>query len=197
MAEGAPPGWYRTEADPDGIERYWNGVAWSEETRDVMAPPVVAAKASSGERLTPHGRRVGSPGARIGARLLDVIIVGIISVPIVDVSVDGGQLAYPTMRDAVLAVAVGAAYEILFTAFMGATPGKMALGLEIVRKETGQTPLGLVPAVMRWAPNLLGVVNTSLGFVVFLASAVLLFADRMRRTVFDFAGQTYVVRKQR
>ena len=36
-----------------------------------------------------------------------------------------------------------------------------------------------------------------MGALVTLASLILVFADGMRRSVFDFVGQTYVVRKPR
>ncbi|NND03801.1 MAG: hypothetical protein HKN91_13545 [Acidimicrobiia bacterium] len=50
---------------------------------------------------------------------------------------------------------------------------------------------------MRWLPNIVSSLSANLGLLVFLASLVLLFADKYRRTVFDFVGQTYVVRKPR
>ena len=89
---------------------------------------------AAGDRLTPHGREVASAWARIGARLIDVIILGIITSIFVDVNVSGTDLGYVETSDAILAVVIGAAYEILFTALRSATPGKMLLGLEIVRK---------------------------------------------------------------
>lgn len=198
MAENAPPGWYQAETDPPGTERYWDGDRWSEETRAALAPPPTAVpSAVPGGRVTPHGREVASAWSRIGARLIDIVIIGLISLPLVDVTFENGQVAYADTSDAILAVLLGAAYEILFTALRSATPGKMAVGIEIVRKQDGGSPLGFGPAAMRWVPNLVNAISTGLGSLVFLASLVLLFADRYRRTVFDFVGQTYVVRKSR
>jgi uncharacterized RDD family membrane protein YckC len=197
VAENAPPGWYQAETDPPGTERYWDGNQWSADTRAAIAPPPMAA--ALGDRATPHGREIASAGSRIGARLLDSVIVAVLSAPIVvsNASFDGGQIVYDNALVPWVAAAIGALYEILFTALRSATPGKMLLGIEIVRKDDGKTPLGWATAALRWSPNLLGYLYSGLGTLVFLASLVLVFADRMRRTVFDFVGQTYVVRKGR
>jgi len=198
VAENAPPGWYQAETDAPGTERYWDGTQWSADTRAAAAPPPMAA--AIGDRVTPHGREIASAGARIGARLVDLVIIAVVSAPIIvsNASFDGGQIIYDNNAIPWVAAAVGALYEILFTALRSATPGKMVLGIEIVRKDDGRTPLGWSTAGLRWAPNLLAYTPfTGLGTLVFLASLVLLFADRMRRTVFDFVGQTYVVRKDR
>ena len=198
MAENAPPGWYQAETDPPGTERYWDGTQWSADTRAAAAPPPMAA--ATGDRVTPHGREIASAGARIGARLVDSVIIAVVSAPIIvsNASIDGGQVVFDNAAIPWVAAAIGALYEILFTALRSATPGKMLLGIEIVRKEDGQTPLGWSTAALRWSPNALTYTPfSSLGTLVFIASLVLLFADRMRRTVFDFVGQTYVVRKGR
>lgn len=198
LPENAPPGWYQAETDPPGTERYWDGSGWSDETRSALAPPPVqSAPVPGGGRVTPHGREVASPWARIGARLIDVIIVSVIASIFVDVNVSGDQIGYVETGDAILATVLGAAYEILFTALRSATPGKMLLGLEIVRKTDGGSPIGFAPAGMRWLPNIASSLAPNLGLLVFVASLVLLFADKYRRTVFDFVGQTYVVRKPR
>ena len=197
MAENAPPGWYQAETDPPGTERYWDGTQWSADTRAVASPPPMAAV--SGDRITPHGRPIAGAGARIGARILDSIFLGIISAPIVasNASFEGGQLVYDSSAIPWLVAALGAAYEILFTALRSATPGKMILGIEIVRKEDGRTPLGFATAGLRWVPNLVSYVLPNLGILLTLASLILLFTDRLRRSVFDFVGQTYVVMKNR
>ena len=199
LAENAPPGWYQAETDPPGTERYWDGSTWSEETRAALGPPpsaVPSAPAAAGVRYAPNGRELASVGRRIGARLIDALIVGLISFVLVDIDVSGGQTGYVETSDAILALVLGAAYEILFTAFRSATPGKMALSIEIIRKSDGGSPLGFAPAGMRWLPNLVNVFSAALSGLIAIASLVLLFADKYRRTVFDFVGQTYVVRKQ-
>jgi hypothetical protein len=37
VTENAPPGWYRSETDAPGIERWWDGEQWSAQLRN--APP--------------------------------------------------------------------------------------------------------------------------------------------------------------
>lgn len=204
MPENAPPGWYQAETDVPGTERYWTGTEWSADTRPAMAPPPQAAAA--GDRMTPQGRVLASPWARIGARLIDGIIMTIVTVALlwgeVDVDRTSGAFSggdFSSFRLIVVAL-VGIAYEVGFTALKGATPGKMALSIEIVRQNDGQTPLGLGTAVQRWLPNAVGLVPGAIGglsFFIGLASLVLIFADNMRRSVSDFVGQTYVVQKNR
>ena len=93
------------------------------------------------------------------------------------------------------------AYEIGLVGLKSATLGKMVVGIEIVRKVDGQAPVGLATAVMRWLPFAIGYIPittvSNLSTLVLLASLVLVFADDLRRSVYDFAGQTYVVRKPR
>jgi len=197
VAENAPPGWYQAETDPAGTERYWDGSSWSVDTRDAAAPPTTSIAA--GGRVTPHGRPLASPASRIGARLIDLLIVAIVSAPFVwsNASFEAGEILYDNAAVPWIAAAIGAVYEVMFTALRSATPGKMLLRIEIVRQADGKTPLGFGVAAMRWLPNVLGYVfvDSGIGSLVFIASLILLFADRMRRTVFDFVGQTYVVRR--
>ncbi len=199
LAENAPPGWYQAETDPPGTERYWDGGGWSDETRSAMAPPpsgTPSAPAPAGVKMTPHGRELASAWSRIGARLIDGVILFIVLGLLFGFDINSPNRDVTT-TDLLLSAVLGGAYEILFTALRSATPGKMALGLEIVRQNDGGSPLGFGPAGMRWLPNVVSVVSVNLSGLVGLASLVLLFVDKYRRTVFDFVGQTYVVRKSR
>lgn len=206
MAENAPPGWYQAETDPPGTERYWDGTEWSADTRSAMAPPPQTAVGAPGERMTPHGRVLASPWTRIGARIIDGIIVAIVTAPLVFNEIDfdttsnvfgGGSFSSTRL---IIAALIGIAYEVGLTALKGATLGKMAVGIEIVRQNDGHTPLGFGTAAQRWLPNAVGLFPgalASLSGLIGLASLVLVFADNMRRSVFDFVGQTYVVQKVR
>lgn len=198
VAENAPPGWYQAATDPPGTERYWDGNQWSADTRPAATSPAAPPEVATGDRVTPHGRQIASAGSRIGARLIDVLIIVLISAPLVfpNMTIENGVVTYENFAIQWLVAAIGAAYEILFTALRSATPGKMLVGIEIVRKSDGHVPIGFGTAALRWSPNLLNYVATGLGGVVVLLSLILLFADRMRRTVFDFVGQTFVVSKR-
>lgn len=201
MTENAPPGWYQSETDPPGTERYWDGTRWSAETRAVMIPPPSAPDA----KVTPQGRELATPGSRIGARLIDGIIMAVFLVPLVlrDLDLDAGTFGTDTLSTSRLLAGgvIAAAYEIVLVALKSATLGKMAVGIEVVRKVDGQSPVGFPTATMRWLPFAVGYVPitivSNLSTLVLLASLVLIFVDDFRRSVYDFAGQTYVVRKPR
>jgi uncharacterized RDD family membrane protein YckC len=155
--------------------------------------------------MTPHGRVLASPWSRIGARLLDGLLLAIVLVPIgvwgldLDVAESAGSFSVrtPSAGALILIAVLGAAYEIIFTALKSATPGKMAVGIEIVRQSDGHAPLGFGTAAQRWLPSVVNSLNANLGTLVTLASLVLVFADKLRRSVFDFVGQTYVVNRLR
>jgi len=201
MPENAAPGWYQSATDPPGTERYWDGSQWSAETRAVMVPPPVATR----DRMTPDGRQLASPGARFGARLIDLVVLTLILVPLVlrDFDLQGANLGTDTLSTSRLLAGgvIAAAYEIILVALRSATLGKMAVGIEVVRKLDGHAPVGFPTAAMRWLPFALGYVPmtivSNLSTLVLLASLVLVFVDDFRRSVYDFVGQTYVVRKPR
>lgn len=166
-----------------------------------MAPPPTTADG----KLTPHGRELATPGARVGARLIDLIVLGVLLVPLVlrDFDIDSGGFGSDQLSTGQLLLSgfVAAAYEIGLVAFKSATLGKMAVGIEVVRKVDGQAPVGFAVAGMRWLPFAIGYIPigyiSNLSPLLLLASLVLVFVDDFRRSAFDFAGQTYVVRKQR
>ena len=206
MAEQAPPGWYQAETDPPGTHRYWDGTNWSAETRPAAPAPRTGdyemqpgTEMRAGQRTTPYGRTIASPWKRIGARIIDVILLGIIGFVLFRDSFDwqSGAVEAPTLGETLIVLAIGAAYEIGFTALRAATPGKMAVGIEIVPQEGAPTGpgLGWSQAALRWVPNLASPINDWLGTIVSLASLILIFSDDMRRSVFDFVGKTYVVDK--
>jgi uncharacterized RDD family membrane protein YckC len=86
-------------------------------------------------------------------------------------------------------------YEVVFVALRGATPGKMAMGIAVIRQD-GTFPPGWNAAVLRAVLPLIGIVPV-IGFVsglLELVSVVLLFVDERRRTIPDRIATTYVVR---
>lgn len=63
-----PAGWYPDPAGTDG-ERYWDGIAWSQATRDkvVLAPPTEPPVAGYGQPSAGYGRPMSGDAARTGA----------------------------------------------------------------------------------------------------------------------------------
>lgn len=201
-----PPGLYYAEGDPPGTQRYWNGQQWEGEPQPVPGAP---------QGMAPGGAVPAEPLNRIGARIIDLIlwfIVGSILQSVISGAnaFSQGALSDVSFGRAALASIIGtlavAAYEIYMVANRGATLGKMALGLKVVRDD-GVTPVDMNDAVRRMAIYIvLGVLGaltaTSVGLssllglitiVVGLVSLVFLFTDDRRKTVWDRVANTMVI----
>ncbi|MFE7975327.1 RDD family protein [Streptomyces shenzhenensis] len=124
------------------------------------------------------GPRVASMGRRFGARVIDFVILFIIYIIFAAVGVAGSLGAVkdcdPNAADyntcinnagsdfmsgfgaviGVLAIA-GLLYEWLMTGLVGATLGKLAVGLRVVKADTGQKP-GMGSAFIRWIIPMVG-----------------------------------------
>lgn len=81
---------------------------------------------------------LASPGTRLTARIVDVLILAVLGTVL-------GSVA-----DIAGAFIIGAIYETVFVATKGQTPGKMATRIRIVRTEDGATP-DWRAAAYRWA----------------------------------------------
>lgn len=128
---------------PSPAESMWQAPAYG--------GPVPAWQSRYGQADDPfHGVRVADAGPRLGARILDWLIVGI------PFGVLGFVLGFyaepvpaPATSDAMpvidgLSVALGLAelvvrliYHAAFVAFKGATPGKMACSIRVIDERTG------------------------------------------------------------
>jgi uncharacterized RDD family membrane protein YckC len=200
-----PPGWYPAQGDPPGTVRWWDGRQWSggpvpgsPHGYGIAGQPY--SPASTRDWLPELGRVLGSPWHRIAAVLIDGLIL---AVPLVvglfvwlaqsGNSVDDFDPGFGTT---VLFAVPSLLYEVGFIAWRGATPGKMAMGLEVIGDD-GTRPPGLRRAVLRYLPTALGVIpvlGALLSGLIELVSLVLLFADTRRRTLWDRLAGTYVVR---
>jgi len=121
---------------------------------------------------------LASAGSRLGARIIDIVLGGVI-----------GLIVW-LVEPIILPLIVGAAYEIVFVALKGQTPGKMATRIKIVRADSGGLPSWGV-AAGRW-------VIPTIGYIVFfipglLVHASLLWDDR-RQGWHDKAVKTLVVK---
>ena len=137
------------------------------------APPAGFAALGTGETL-----QLATPGGRLGARIIDIIIVAVCGFI--------GGLIEPF----VVPIVVGAAYEIMFVALKGQTPGKMATSIKIVRADNGSLP--------DWGASAGRWIIPTVGYVILfipglLIHASLLWGDR-RQGWHDKAVKTLVVK---
>lgn len=162
---------------------------------DIPEPPPPDSFGSG--TVVPGGHPLGSAWARIGARLIDALIL--IAGTTVLAAAFGG-FDDPDEFNAgatIISILAAVSYEVGFIGVIGATPGKLALGLRVISQEDGRTPPGWDKAFLRYAPFLVALVPEigpllSLGVVV--VSLVWLGTDDRRRTVYDRVATTYVVK---
>jgi len=148
-----------------------------------------------------HGRPLASAGARIGARLIDALILlvigGTIIVAILAGDDDFNRFSGFDIGVLIASIVLGIAYEVGFVVWQGGTPGKLILGLRIIEQETGRTPPDAQHAILRWVPSLVGnvpLIGGIVSLILFILSLVWLFSDPKRQTVYDRVGKTYVVK---
>ncbi len=171
------------------------------------------------------GVRIAPAGARIGAKAIDMVIVLLLNIAVSIIAVatlidtdsaftgsgdfstsatatgglDIGIAAALTLQ-AVL-VLVDLVYNVVIPARFGGQPGKLMLGLRIIRQDGGQ--LDGATAFRRWAPVLALIVLSLVPFVGLFASfgrilllaanLALVLTDERRRDVFDRVASTYVI----
>ena len=218
---GAPaPGWYADPTAPPGRtgRRWWTGTGWSEH---VVADPAGLAR-------TPDGAPVPSVGRRIGAYLIDGLVTGVVStllgLPFLIAvfraagdqfrrSVEAGRDGTPVPSSTSLQEAAPGAflgllavslvvlvlYHGLFLRFRSATPGKLALGLE-VRPWDGPGRLSWGTVLKRLAGQFwisllqpLPVIGPLVGTAWFLGDNLSGLGNPHRRTLHDRAAGTVVV----
>ncbi|MDQ1287272.1 MAG: hypothetical protein QG622_837 [Actinomycetota bacterium] len=132
--------------------------------------------AQPGYGAAPYGVPYGVPGAfgqpasmgkRLGARIIDgilvAVVIGILGMVIVGGAatqievdpvtgqVDSGSTAFSAamMGYWAIALAVALCYEVVMIALRGATLGKQLLKIRVVREMDGQVP-GWGPSILRW-----------------------------------------------
>ena len=150
----------------------------------------------------PGGHVLADPWPRIGARVIDGLILFVVNLVLIApfVSTDSAGVGFSASFSAgylILVVLIGAAYEIGFVGLKGATPGKLLLGMTIVTQETGETPPGWEKAGLRYLPTLVGqipLIGGIFSLVIVIASLVWLFSDTHRRSAYDRIATTYVVK---
>jgi uncharacterized RDD family membrane protein YckC len=134
---------------------------------------------------------------RFVAYLIDGLIVGFASVALQAILLPGlrssagitrGSAALALIGIAYLVgVAMAATYEGLFVYKLGATPGKMVLGLRVVRPDGG--PVSLGRAVGRYFAKMLSAIIMLIGFI--MAGF-----DREKRALHDMLVDPRVIKKR-
>jgi uncharacterized RDD family membrane protein YckC len=168
-----PTGWYDDPQDP-ASQRYWDGGFWTDHRRPRQPPPYQGHGQGFGYLplvpSTPDGVVLSGWWKRVGARILDGLIVGIGSLPLtgyfivkeVEALIDFERQAfddalagksgfnsalpwevYQWMIPAtIIVLIVGLGYEYLFLTRSGATLGKKALGISVRLRDVAGPPPG-------------------------------------------------------
>lgn len=150
-------------------------------------------------------RELASPGRRLVARIIDVVIIVAVAICLTIVGVAGLVLGSETEADVLEAAALFGAfgglafftiivllYEPTLIALRGQTLGKMAARVKVVQAEDGEVP-GWGKAIGRWLlPGLLGLIPVVGGLLVLLVYLSLLWDDR-RQGWHDKMGSTVVI----
>ena len=152
---------------------------------------------------------LASPGARLGARIIDIVIMVVAALVIffvvlaqaVGLSSDDSTVTdeeaaalFGGLALATLAFAVaGALYEVTMIALKGQTLGKMATSIRVVRADNGLVP-GWGKSIGRWIiPAVLGFIPF-VGWLLSLLVYISLTWDRARQGWHDKAAATLVVK---
>jgi uncharacterized RDD family membrane protein YckC len=125
-------------------------------------------------------------GIRFLALLIDGIIIGVVSAIINGVAAATQNSAITTLAGVVIAV-LALLYFIWMEATQGATLGKMALGLRVVKSD-GSSPIGWPASIIR---NLLRIID---GLFVYLVGAIIIWTSPLKQRLGDKVAQTLVVR---
>jgi len=132
-----------------------------------------------------------------GRRVLATIVDGVvIAVPVALMSilfgtatmVDGQASASLGGLPALFSFVLAFGYYILMEGYLGQTLGKMLLGIEVVREDTGGVP-GLKAATIR---TVLRIVD---GLLSYLVAFVAVLLSQKNQRLGDMAAHTLVVRK--
>lgn len=187
---GSGPGWYRSPDDPPNTHRYWDGEFWIGD-----AEPIPSA---DDRRVDGVDAPIAGAGRRIGARIIDLAVMVAVTIVLAGVFNGGNDLEEGTLSPlaALAALVFTAGYEIILTTLFGGTVGKLLLGLRVTEID-GATPPSPLVATRRWAPNvltLLPFLGQFIGLIILVLSLAWITSDAQRRSVFDRAGPTYVIR---
>ena len=126
-------------------------------------------------------------GPRFVASLIDALVFIVVAIPFILLYVNSQSSSVLIAMDLLLGI-LAFAYYIVMEAIWGATLGKMALGLRVVKMDG--SPIGWKESVIR---NLLRIVD---GLFDYLVAAILIWSSPLRQRLGDRAAGTVVVRRR-
>ena len=176
-------------------------------------PPAHSPQATGWATLgTGEAVELAGAGSRLGARIIDWIILTVVSIILLvagvltlvgldvddtaetEAEIEGGLGVFVGIILALFAI--GLLYEVALIATRGQTLGKMATRVRVVRADNGLVP-GWGKSLGRWAvPAVFGVIGSFIPFVglaVLLIYASLLW-DKVRQGWHDKAAGTLVIK---
>lgn len=162
---------------------------------NTLPPPGGAPQAGPGGAQpvppVPGGGPETVVGRRIGAALIDLVVLGVLSFLVAALfggaSAGGGSVGFElTGGPALVLMAVVLGYYIVLEGVRGQTLGKMALGIKVVAADGG--PASVTAVVIR---TLLRIVD---GFFFYLVGLIVMLASPRKQRVGDMAAKTLVVR---
>jgi uncharacterized RDD family membrane protein YckC len=144
----------------------------------------------------PEGELVlAERGTRLGAALLDGLIVGLLYLPAVMViafAKENQTLVYVAVAFLVVAVLGVIAYNCVLLHRNGQTIAKKILGIKVVRRDGSRAGLGRIFALRFLPVSLLGAIPF-VGSLVSLADALMIFGEE-RRCLHDHFADTIVIK---
>ena len=164
--------------------------------------------ASGGAAASPLGWHYGGFWMRFGARFIDGLVLGVPLLILAALLIPNlirtqGDPSNPAFaRIAAFGVTfflcyfvVLICYEVLFLRYRGATPGKMACGLKVVRSDGNSLGWGTsIGRFVMW--NLVTSGIPYLNFILILISGIMAGTDSEKRALHDRVCDTRVVYKQ-
>jgi uncharacterized RDD family membrane protein YckC len=171
-------------------------------------PGYLSRVMASGGAASPLGWHYGGFWMRFGARMIDGIVLGVPFLILAALLIPNlirtqGAASNPALAGM---AAFGAVfflcyfvvlicYEVLFLRYRGATPGKMACGLRVVR--ANGSSLGWGAAIGRFVMwNVVTGAIPYLNFILMLISGIMAGTDGEKRALHDRVCDTRVVYKQ-
>ena len=201
MSDPTPAGFYHAAGDPPDTVRYWDGARWSGE-------PTVHATTDAPN--TGAGS-FGSVGRRMGASAIDLALsalpIAILAIIVVIQAIDPNDrnqefntfATGSTENMIAIAIVFGElAIGVLMVAFLGGTPGKLIVGLRIVKHDGQKCPPGIGSALRRVLP---GLVSAFIGMlpltmpILAIVNIILVSTDDEHQSIYDRVGGTRVVLK--